>query len=217
MIEEDKKLKQEDIMESTDTLEEKEEALEEVENEEPPKNQKKPDIIDEKMEPGFDKDGNLQEISIVKEIPEKSGNKTGEYEVGYKKPPKEYQFTSENQPPPEKKSRKGTRDWSTDFNEAIDVIAKQTGKTKSEVRTELLVRGIGEARKGNFNFWKEIVERDYGKISQPIETDFDIIGAKDLASAIQDILHDKPKTKKSDKGDNTDVLQRQKGKSVSNN
>ncbi len=63
---------------------------------------------------------------------------------------------------------KGSRDWSTDFEEAIKVVAEETGKTKSEIRTAMLVKGISEARKGNYNFWKEILERDYGKVSQDI-------------------------------------------------
>ncbi len=62
----------------------------------------------------------------------------------------------------------GSRDWSTDFNEAIKVVAKQTGKKESEIRTELLIRGISEARGGNFNFWREIIERDYGKAKENI-------------------------------------------------
>jgi hypothetical protein len=64
---------------------------------------------------------------------------------------------------------KGTRDWKTDFNEAIRVIAEETGNTISEVRTAILVRGVSEARKGNFNFWNHIVEREYGKIRQGID------------------------------------------------
>ncbi len=60
--------------------------------------------------------------------------------------------------------KKGTRDWKTDFDEAVNTVAKQLGKTKSEVRTLLLVKGISEARGGNFNFWSHIMEREYGKI-----------------------------------------------------
>jgi len=64
---------------------------------------------------------------------------------------------------------KGTRDWKTDFEEAIKIVAKETGKTISEVRTAILIRGISEARRGNYNFWKEILDRDYGKVSQGLD------------------------------------------------
>ena len=60
---------------------------------------------------------------------------------------------------------KGVRDWKTDFNEAIKLVAKQTGRTESEIRMEFLARGIAEGRKGNFNFWKEIVERNKNRDS----------------------------------------------------
>lgn len=112
---------------------------------------------------------------------------------------------------------KGLRDWSTDFNEAIKVVAKQTGKKESEIRTELLIRGISEARSGNFNFWREIIDRDYGKLMQPIEAEIDIPGAKEMADKLQELLNAKSDTKKSDKESNTDVLQGQKGKSISDN
>ena len=49
------------------------------------------------------------------------------------------------------------------------MVAKETGKTESEIRTEFLARGIAEGRKGNFNFWKEIVERNYGKTENKVE------------------------------------------------
>ena len=64
---------------------------------------------------------------------------------------------------------KGTRDFITDFEEAVKVIAKQTSKTKSEIRTTFLIVGLNEARSGNFNFWNAITERIYGKVSLPID------------------------------------------------
>lgn len=85
---------------------------------------------------------------------------------------------------------KGTRDWSTDFEEAIKKISKRTGVSTSEIRTDLLVKGITEARKGNHNFWKEIVERNYGKSAQPIEGDIKIRGAEDLAKFLQESLNE---------------------------
>ncbi len=103
-----------------------------------------------------------------KDNQDKDGKESG-YKVGYKHPPLSSRFSSTNQPSPEKKSRKGTRDWTTDFDEAVELVAKLTKKTKSEIRTELLVKGILESRKGNFNFWKEIVERNYGKVKEEID------------------------------------------------
>ena len=85
---------------------------------------------------------------------------------------------------------KGTRDWATDFNLAVKQIAKETKQTISQVRTDLLVKGIREAKNGNFNFWQELIQRDYGKTSQPIEADINVKGAKELADQLQNILEE---------------------------
>jgi hypothetical protein len=98
-----------------------------------------------------------------KEEPIKNENKTRADEY---LDPKTKKFRKGNPGGPGRPA--GLRDWSTDFNEAIKVIAKQTGKKESEIRTELLIRGISEARGGNFNFWREIIERDYGKAKENI-------------------------------------------------
>ena len=97
----------------------------------------------------------------MKEETIKNGEKMGEY-----KRDESGKFVKGNKP---SGRPKGVRDWKTDFNQAIKLVAKGTGKTESEIRTEFLARGIAEGRKGNFNFWKEIVERNYGKTENKVE------------------------------------------------
>ena len=57
----------------------------------------------------------------------------------------------------------GTRNFSTDFDEVVEEIAKLNKITKSEARKVLLKVAYMNAKDGNFNFWKDIHDRLYGK------------------------------------------------------
>ena len=83
---------------------------------------------------------------------------------------------------------KGARNWHTDFQNAIKDVAQKTGKTESEIRTALLARGVQEAMKGESKFWTYIIDREYGKVSQPIEGDLGVHGADELARSLQNLL-----------------------------
>ena len=146
-----------------------------------------------------------QSTEKPKEDPEKNGKNTDRDDKG--------RFVDGNPGGPGRTL--GLRDWATDFNEAVKIISKEAGKTESEIRTDLLIRGIGEARRGSFNFWSFIMERDYGKLSQPIEGGIIITGAKELADKLQAILDDdKPRPEKSNKGVGKDILQKPEGGAV---
>jgi DNA-directed RNA polymerase specialized sigma subunit len=64
---------------------------------------------------------------------------------------------------------KGTRNFETDFDEAVEEIAKENGMTKSEARKLLLKVAFRQAKDGNFNFYKDIHDRIYGKAPEKIE------------------------------------------------
>jgi len=82
-------------------------------------------------------------LEEIKQNQEDDGSKTGGYyEVGNKKPPKEYQFTSEKQPLPERKSRKGSPNRST--------IAKLVLNMKVSPPEEIL-RGLRQMYPNFFN------------------------------------------------------------------
>jgi ribosome biogenesis GTPase A len=57
----------------------------------------------------------------------------------------------------------GTRNFETDFDEAVEEIAKENGMTKSEARKLLLKVAFKQAKDGNFNFYKDIHDRIYGQ------------------------------------------------------
>lgn len=57
---------------------------------------------------------------------------------------------------------KGSRDFATDFDEAVEEIAKENNMTKSEVRKLLFKVAYKEAKNGNYSFYKDIHDRVYG-------------------------------------------------------
>jgi hypothetical protein len=68
---------------------------------------------------------------------------------------------------------KGSRNYRTLFREAYTAIEKDLGlgKNPDALLVEILKRGIKEALKGNYSFYKDIMDRLYGKPKQTIETD----------------------------------------------
>ena len=58
---------------------------------------------------------------------------------------------------------KGSRDFKTIFSEALKKIATEKGIDPDSVEVDLVIRAIAEARKGNFQYHKDIFDRNYGK------------------------------------------------------
>lgn len=57
----------------------------------------------------------------------------------------------------------GTRNFATDFDEVVEEIAKVNNITASEARKILLRAAYSEAKNKNFPFYKDIMDRYYGK------------------------------------------------------
>ncbi len=57
----------------------------------------------------------------------------------------------------------GANDFVTDFNEAVEEIAKENGMTRSEARKLLLKVAFKQAKDGNYSFYKDIHDRIYGQ------------------------------------------------------
>jgi hypothetical protein len=68
---------------------------------------------------------------------------------------------------------RGSRNYRTLFREAYVAIAKdlRLGKNPDALLVEILKRGIKEALRGNYQFYKDIMDRLYGKPKQTIETE----------------------------------------------
>jgi len=63
----------------------------------------------------------------------------------------------------------GTKSFSTIFDEAIKEIAKKRNITPSEAEKELIVKAYLEARDGNFNFFKDLMDRKYGRAKESLD------------------------------------------------
>lgn len=63
---------------------------------------------------------------------------------------------------------RGSSNYNTIFEEAIKKIVKQKNLIESP-ELEIVMRGIAEARAGNFNFYKDILDRRYGKAKEYLE------------------------------------------------
>lgn len=57
---------------------------------------------------------------------------------------------------------KGSNNFETDFDEAVEEIAKENGMTRSEARKLLLKVAFKNAKEGNYSFYKDIHDRIYG-------------------------------------------------------
>lgn len=58
---------------------------------------------------------------------------------------------------------KGTRNFNTLFKEAITKLALAEGKTLEELEDELLQVGFQKAKKGDFKFYQDFIDRLHGK------------------------------------------------------
>lgn len=59
---------------------------------------------------------------------------------------------------------KGTKNFETDFLEAVGKIAEANNITRAEAMEILLRKAYSEAKNGQFNFYKDIMDRLYGKV-----------------------------------------------------
>jgi len=68
---------------------------------------------------------------------------------------------------------KGSRNFKTIFREAAKAVAEalRLGKEPEAVELEIVKRGIKQALKGNYSFYKDILDRLYGQAKQTIETE----------------------------------------------
>ena len=64
---------------------------------------------------------------------------------------------------------KGSNNFETDFDEAVEEIAKENGMTRSEARKLLLKVAFKNAKEGNYSFYKDIHDRIYGKPKEFLE------------------------------------------------
>lgn len=97
---------------------------------------------------------------------------------------------------------KGSTHFAVDFKRAIKKIADKNNITVDEAMDLLHRVGYNKAKQGDFNFWKQVIEMTYGKPKLPLEHsgEIDLPGAKELASALANVLNENDtQTEESDK------------------
>lgn len=57
---------------------------------------------------------------------------------------------------------KGQRDYATIYREALIKLATLNNKTEEEIENEILSNALLSARKGDYRFYKDILDRLYG-------------------------------------------------------
>lgn len=62
----------------------------------------------------------------------------------------------------------GTPNFKTDFDTAVKEIAELNNITESEAKQVLIKKAYAEAKGGNFPYYKDIMDRYYGKAPQPL-------------------------------------------------
>lgn len=96
--------------------------------------------------------------------------------------------------PPGPGRPKGTKNFSTLFEEAIKKIVKSEKLPIKDVEVELVVKAIIEALKGNYPFWRDLMDRVYGKPKITVESIEDkekVEALKELTEAIKKIAERK--------------------------
>lgn len=78
---------------------------------------------------------------------------------------------------------KGTKCFSTLMDEAVKEIAKLNKITTGEVWQVLLKRGYSEAKDGNYPFYKDILDRYYGKATENLK----LSGSLDISKVLNEL------------------------------
>jgi hypothetical protein len=63
----------------------------------------------------------------------------------------------------------GTLNFATKFRKFIEKVAKQNDIKPEEVEEQLMAIGFKEAKAGNYNFWRDLNDRVYGKAKESID------------------------------------------------
>lgn len=63
----------------------------------------------------------------------------------------------------------GSLDFKTKFYRMIDKIAKQNQIDREEVEEQILLVGYKRAKEGDYNFYRDMLDRLHGRPTQPID------------------------------------------------
>jgi len=90
---------------------------------------------------------------------------------------------------------KGRKNFKTLFNEAIRKIAEEKKLPIDDPEREMVVKAVVEALKGNYQYYRDIMDRNYGRPSEKDDEGKNIVPTINI---IQYGNHDKPNNKEND-------------------
>ena len=96
----------------------------------------------------------------------------------YKQPPIEHQFKPGESGNPDGKA-KGQKNYATLRREALIEIGKANGKSPEEIEIMLHSKGIAEALKGNYQFYRDDLDRLHGQATE--KKDINLSGSVSLS------------------------------------
>lgn len=92
---------------------------------------------------------------------------------------------------------KGRKNFETYFFEAWKEVAEalKLNKEPDQAKIEIIKIGFKQMFKGNYQFWRDFMERLFGKVSDKIEADLKIQKIEEIEKAMQEILLKKGREK----------------------
>lgn len=78
----------------------------------------------------------------------------------------------------------GQKNYATLYKEALVKIAKLNGREPDDIEMDIINRGLEQARKGNFLFYKDILDRLHGKPMQNIKAD---VSLRNISTVLDDL------------------------------
>lgn len=64
---------------------------------------------------------------------------------------------------------RGQRDYATLYREALIKFAEKNSENPLDIENDILIKGLSSARKGDYRFYKDVLDRLYGQPKQPQE------------------------------------------------
>lgn len=65
---------------------------------------------------------------------------------------------------------KGQRNYATIYREALIKLATMNNMEPEAMETDILLKGLASARKGDYRFWKDIHDRIHGTATQVVDS-----------------------------------------------
>lgn len=69
---------------------------------------------------------------------------------------------------------KGQKNYLTLYREALEKIGRLNGKEPNELELEIVMSGISKARKGDYRFYKDTLDRVHGPVTIKVDSDVNV-------------------------------------------